>query len=336
MKHSKRFWSDLFYVPKYEKVSDKAFLRMMLSSVFGILLCGICLAGLTWAWFTSSITSTANTITAADFSVKISINGSEALSDSGVYNLSGNSTVTVKAVGSATTGYCKVEFGGKAYYTVPLFTNSKSDTVKFTVDASVYSELKITPQWGTLANTQRKSIIGDTQNGLSSIPATGASTEPQANVSAVSPEAGQQATESGNTYAIIDTEQSSIPEASTAQPTTAESAESESSVSEAPEQREESSSSAVSTQPSSQETEPNKTTASEEQSESANDTTEAITSEPSVTGQSANETPKQTEESSSELSTQPSSQEAVSEEGTASESQSVTDTGTSGAVTSEP
>lgn len=335
MKHSKRFWSDLFYVPKYEKVSDKAFLRMMLSSVFGILLCGICLAGLTWAWFTSSITSTANTITAADFSVKISINGSEALSDSGVYNLSGNSTVTVKAVGSATTGYCKVEFGGKVYYTVPLFTNSKSDTVKFTVDASVYSELKITPQWGTLANTQRKSIIGDTQNGLSSIPATGASTEPQANVSAVSPEAGQQATESVTTYALTDNEQSSIPKASTAQPTTAESAASEPSVSEAAKQTEESSS-AVSTQPSSQETELNKTTASEEQSESANDTTEAITSEPSVTGQSANETPKQTEESSSELSTQPSSQEAVSEEGTASESQSVTGAGTSGAITSEP
>ena len=135
----------------------------MLSSVFGILFCGICLAGLTWAWFSSSITSTANTITSADFTVQISINGSEASSDSGVYNLSVDSTVTVKAVGSATTGYCKVEFGGKAYYTVPLFTNSESDTVVFTVYTSENSELKITPQWGTcaVAATDENPRIGE-------------------------------------------------------------------------------------------------------------------------------------------------------------------------------
>lgn len=151
MKHSKRLWSSLFYVPKYEKVSDKAFLRIMLSSVFGILICGICLAGLTWAWFSSIVTSTVNTITAADFPVQISINGSVAQSDSGVYNLSGNSVVTVKAVGSATTGYCMVEFGGKAYYTVPLFTDTSSDTVEFTVYATENPEIKITPQWGTCA-----------------------------------------------------------------------------------------------------------------------------------------------------------------------------------------
>ena len=169
MKHSKRLFSSLFYVPKYEKVSDKSFSRIMLSSVFGMLICGICLAGLTWAWFTSTVTSTANTITSADFTVQISINGSEASSDSGVYNLSDNSTVTVKAVGSATTGYCKVEYGGKAYYTVPLFTDSESDTVAFTVHASENSELKITPQWGTcaVAATDENPRIGnleDTEN----------------------------------------------------------------------------------------------------------------------------------------------------------------------------
>ena len=180
MKHSKRFWSDLFYVPKYEKVSDKAFLRIMLFSVFGILLCGICLAGLTWAWFTSSISSTANAITAADFSVQISINGSEALSDSGVYNLSGNSTVTVKAVGSATTGYCKVELklsdnNINTYHTVQLYPageDGKPQSVEFTVNDSGGSLLTITPQWGTFAKRQNESLIGDTQNGLRSIPTT--------------------------------------------------------------------------------------------------------------------------------------------------------------------
>lgn len=226
MKHSKSFWSDLFYVPKYEKVSDKAFLRMMLSSVFGILLCGICLAGLTWAWFTSSISSAANTITAADFSVKISINGSEDLSDSGVYNLSGNSTVTVKAVGSATTGYCKVEFGGKTYYTVPLFTDAQSDThsVEFTVHASEASTLTITPQWGTCAVEPKAENphIGNQNQAKPEIHIVNSiGTPPESTTTA---EASEQSEEGETANAIIDTEQSSIPETSTAQPTTAESA----------------------------------------------------------------------------------------------------------------
>ena len=108
MKHSKRLFSGLFYVPKYEKVSEKAFLRIMLSSIFGILICGICLAGLTWAWFTSSISSTANTITAADFSVGVEFKQNESVIEPVIENESyklnsGTYTVTVTASGSATT-----------------------------------------------------------------------------------------------------------------------------------------------------------------------------------------------------------------------------------------
>lgn len=294
MRHSKRFWSDLFYVPKYEKVSDKAFLRMMLSSVFGILLCGICLAGLTWAWFTSSITSTANTITAADFSIAIIYKNDSnevinPFNESGTLK-SGTYKVTITASGSATTGYCTVELklsdnNEKIYHTIQLYPaggEGKPQSVEFSVSVSDGSLLAITPQWGTCAvkATAENPRIGnqeDTENHI--INSIGASAEPQANVSAVSPEAGQQATESVTTYAIIDTEQNSIPEASTAQPTATENAESE---------------------------------------------------------PSASETPKQTEESSSDLSTQPTSQEGVSEKGTASEAQSVPTTDTTGAATDEP
>ena len=156
MKHSKRLFKSLFYVPKYEKVSEKSLSRIMLSSVFGILLCGICLAGLTWAWFTGSVSSTANTITAADFSVGVEFKQNELVIEPAIENESyklnsGTYKVTITADGSATTGYCKVEYGEKTYYTVPLFTNSESDTVEFTVYASGNSELKITPQWGTCA-----------------------------------------------------------------------------------------------------------------------------------------------------------------------------------------
>ena len=223
MKHSKRLFSSLFYVPKYEKVSEKAFLRIMLSSIFGILICGICLAGLTWAWFTSSISSTANTITAAKFTVNISVIEKETntpltrTEEDGAYKYGLTAgkkyTVTVKASGSATTGYCKVELklsdnNIKTYRTIQLYPaggQGKPQSVDFTVDAAQDLVLTITPQWGTFAKEQSERLIGDTPNGLSIIPAT----------------------ESGTAYALTATEQSSIPEASTARPTAAESAVSE-------------------------------------------------------------------------------------------------------------
>lgn len=218
MKHSKRLFSSLFYVPKYEKVSDKAFLRIMLSSIFGILICGICLAGLTWAWFTSSISSTANTITAADFSVGVEFKQNESVIEPVIENESyklnsGTYTVTVTASGSATTGYCKVELklsdnNIKTYRTIQLYPaggQGKPQSVDFTVNAQQDLVLTIIPQWATFAKPENELLIG---NGLSSIPETETNTEPQASVSAVSPEAGQEATGTNNTYALTDTEQS--------------------------------------------------------------------------------------------------------------------------------
>ncbi|MGN0492543.1 MAG: LysM peptidoglycan-binding domain-containing protein [Acutalibacteraceae bacterium] len=218
MKHSKHLLSSLFYVPKYEKVSDKAFLRIMLSSVFGILICGICLAGLTWAWFSSAVTSTANNITAAKFTVNINVTAEGTAAplspkeENGGYTydeLTADKkyTVTVTADGSATatTGYCTVKLDGTTYHTIQLYPaggDGKPQSVAFTVQGS---ELTIIPQWGTFGTTTGESLIG---NGLSSISATETNTEPQAALSAVLPEAQQETTEANITYALTDTEQS--------------------------------------------------------------------------------------------------------------------------------
>ena len=235
MKHSKRLFSSLFYVPKYEKVSEKAFLRIMLSSIFGILICGICLAGLTWAWFTSSISSTANTITAAKFTVNISVIEKETntpltrTEEDGAYKYGLTAgkkytvAVTADESATATTGYCTVELklldnntntNTNTYHTIQLYPEvgeGKPNSVEFTVSVSGNSELKITPQWGACAEaaTAEKPRIGSQQKTEKHIVnSIGASSEPQASVSAVLPEAGQQATESVTTYALTDTEQS--------------------------------------------------------------------------------------------------------------------------------
>ena len=57
---------ELFTVPNGKKVTEKAFARVLVSSICSILLCMACLAGTTWAWFTVSIENMGNVIQTAD------------------------------------------------------------------------------------------------------------------------------------------------------------------------------------------------------------------------------------------------------------------------------
>lgn len=177
MKQAKKLFSGLLYVPKHGKVSDKEFTRIMISSVLGIMLCVICLAGLTWAWFSGSVSSAANNITAASFNIQIDVNvkGTETpvprTVENGIYSFSleNNKVYDVKitADGTATTGYCEVLFGENVYHTIQIFnisdeSNSGSilstdrpQEINFTVNATESTLLlKIVPQWGSYAIPQ--------------------------------------------------------------------------------------------------------------------------------------------------------------------------------------
>lgn len=59
--------------PQKGAITERGLFRLMLPSLLGILLCSTCLAGLTWACFSDSVTSSANTITAATFTVEVTI-----------------------------------------------------------------------------------------------------------------------------------------------------------------------------------------------------------------------------------------------------------------------
>lgn len=183
----KKWIKGLFHAPKCEKVSDQSLSRIMLSSVLGILICGICLAGLTWAWFSSSVTSTANHITAANFSVSVEFRqGGSVIApvmENGCYKLdigenSGDYTVTVTAEGSATTGYCTVELifsdqTTNTYHTIqldPAGGDGRPKSVEFTVHVSNVSYLKMTPQWGTYANPDNEVLIGNSTSEVREIP----------------------------------------------------------------------------------------------------------------------------------------------------------------------
>ena len=183
MKQAKKLFSGLLYVPKHGKVSDKEFTRIMISSVLGIMLCVICLAGLTWAWFSGSVSSAANNITAASFNIQIDVNvkGTETpvprTVENGIYSFSleNNKAYDVKitADGTATTGYCEVIFGENVYHTIQIFnisdeSNSGSilstdrpQEINFTVNATDSTLLQIVPQWGSYAIAENKKLIGN-------------------------------------------------------------------------------------------------------------------------------------------------------------------------------
>ena len=184
MKQAKKLFSGLLYVPKHGKVSDKEFTRIMISSVLGIMLCVICLAGLTWAWFSGSVSSAANNITAASFNIQIDVKvkGTETpvprTVENGIYSFSLENNkaydVKIKAGGTATTGYCEVLFGENVYHTIQIFnisdeSNSGSilstdrpQEINFTVNATESTLLlKIVPQWGSYAIAENKKLIGN-------------------------------------------------------------------------------------------------------------------------------------------------------------------------------
>ena len=160
-----------------DKVSDKSLSRIILSSIAGILICGVCLASLTWAWFSSSVTSISNNITTAYFLPGFIFkkqNGTviyPVKMEDGSYQLDGGEyTVTITARGSASTGYCNVKLKLSdndiiyTYHTVQLYPGDGSggspSAVVFTVNATNTFYLTVTSQWGTYAKPEGEALIG--------------------------------------------------------------------------------------------------------------------------------------------------------------------------------
>lgn len=169
MKQKKLHIEDTPSAQNHTEMTDISFYRLFLPSILGIVICAVCLAGLTWAWFSGNVTSSATTITAANFEVTTTVTddggGDVAPSSEGVYTLSsGEYEVTLTAGGTASTGYCKVILDGQKYY-VQLFTTpaeGKPNTITFSVNVgSEGSSLDIKYAWGTHVIQSDEQLIGN-------------------------------------------------------------------------------------------------------------------------------------------------------------------------------
>ena len=143
-----------------EKLTDKAFSRLILTSVLGILLCMTCLCSATWAWFNSSVEASGNKLASGSFGLDVSVADSTRTSFAVVKQADGTSVCTLPGVGlytvtlelsgdtTVTKGFCSMTTNGKTYKTA-LIKKGESDVFSFTLDARVDNlAIVFSPRWG--------------------------------------------------------------------------------------------------------------------------------------------------------------------------------------------
>lgn len=166
MKNNKKQTKQMLNQNKYKKDADSAFLRLFASSIMGILLCIVCMGGLTWAWFNQSVTGNTESIHSASYSISISVaqnptaeNITVSPGADGKYSLAAGKkyTVTLSATGSATTGYCKVTVNGTDYHTTQM---APEDTVTFTINCTAAATVEFSPNWMTYSGYNTDRLIG--------------------------------------------------------------------------------------------------------------------------------------------------------------------------------
>ncbi len=146
-----------------KKKKDELF-SMLLPPIIGICICAVCLAGGTFAWFTASQDVSTQAIVAAEYSVESTVINAEVHieAQNGAYTLEAGKeyTVTLKATGTASTGYCVVKLNGEIYKPTVQFptTESADKEISFTLAMNEKAILTIGPQWGSAAwkNTKIK------------------------------------------------------------------------------------------------------------------------------------------------------------------------------------
>lgn len=129
---------------------------LLMPSVLGICLCVVCVCGMTWAWYSASVQTSPQKMTAAYYEVTVSVKENTTEVDPvsvGCYNLTAGTayTVDLTAVGTVEKcgGYCLIGLNGSdtEYYTQTLLPG-QSITVEFKPDQN--GTYTFTGVWGSI------------------------------------------------------------------------------------------------------------------------------------------------------------------------------------------
>lgn len=131
----------LFTIPEGKKVTEKAFSKVLLSSICSILLCMACLMGTTWAWFRADLENQYNEIQIANVNSSVTVkksgeSDSEAISNGCCTLNKGTYTVSIQVTSD---GSRKDDFGLKNVYMTMTVVSGASDASAVSEDSSTPS-----------------------------------------------------------------------------------------------------------------------------------------------------------------------------------------------------
>ena len=144
------------YMRKNERNANDNIRRIITPSILGIMICMVCLAGTTWAWFTATENATVAESDVAQYFADVSITeiGKDTIegNDVATYDIDKNKEyeVTLTSGGTAKGGYCAVSVDGETYYTAYM---AKGDKLSFTVCSSD-GEMKVATSWNEMTKAR--------------------------------------------------------------------------------------------------------------------------------------------------------------------------------------
>lgn len=142
-----------------EKLTDKAFSRLLITSVLGIFACIVCLCSTTYAWFSYSIPSVSNQVqTAEEFLLEVVITeDGVALPDiEGEVELYPDReyVITLTLPSGSASGYLTVTTeSGETYYTdyIARHDEAEAKVVSCELVVGTAQAVTFTPRWGIYA-----------------------------------------------------------------------------------------------------------------------------------------------------------------------------------------
>lgn len=153
------FFKRFFYQGKYVKKKERnnSIALLLLPSVLGICLCIVCVCGMTWAWYTASVETPTQSITAAYYTVvvdSVENEGTPVSASDGNYTLTAGQIYTIKLRASGTVqncgGYCLIAHNDvPACYTQ---TFKPDETITITIQPEETGVYTFSGVWGSLPN----------------------------------------------------------------------------------------------------------------------------------------------------------------------------------------
>lgn len=141
-----------------ERLTDRAFIRLITTSVLGIILCLVCLCSTTWAWFSDSAASSGSKIVPASqclLDVSVKKEGDtfklEGIDEGVTLEAGVTYTVTLELPRDSASGYCIITTDARDYYTeyIERHDNDEPKTIEFTLTVAKSREVKFIKCWGT-------------------------------------------------------------------------------------------------------------------------------------------------------------------------------------------